>query len=506
MWLACVFVSVAFLVLCFVVVGNEKWLAVGVTVIGSVTLASTLETMCYWVVMHRNEANNIRSRRLERSSKWPSGSVSGGGSDVDCGGGEASKEAIVGNEKWLAVGVTVIGSVTLASTLGTMCYWVVMHRTEANNIRSRRLERSSKWPSGSVEKVMAVYIVSSGGGLDVDCGGGEASNEAIVGNEKWLAVGVTVIGSVTLASTLETMCYWVVMHRNEANNIRSRRLERSSKWPSGSVSGGGSDVDCGGGEASKEAIVGNEKWLAVGVTVIGSVTLASTLGTMCYWVVMHRTEANNIRSRRLERSSKWPSGSVEKVMAVYIVSSGGGLDVDCGGGEASNEAIVGNEKWLAVGVTVIGSVTLASTLETMCYWVVMHRNEANNIRSRRLERMVVVQTSIVVVEKQAKKQVMAVINKLMWLACVFVSVAFLALCFVVVGNEKWLAVGVTVIGSVTLASTLGTMCYWVVMHRTEANNIRSRRLERSSKWPSGSVSLSPISDSEDDDFKKLYAI
>ncbi|KAK9061463.1 hypothetical protein SSX86_018644 [Deinandra increscens subsp. villosa] len=120
--------------------------------------------------------------------------------------------------------------------------------------------------------------------------------------------------------------------------------------------------------------------------------------------------------------------------------------------------------------------------------------------------VVVVQTSIVVVEKRAKKQVMAVINKLMWLACVFVSVAFLALSFIVVGNERWLAVGVTVIGSVTLASTLGTMCYWVIMHRIEANNIKSRRLERSSKSLSGSVSLSPISDSENEDFQKLYAI
>ncbi|KAL8251774.1 hypothetical protein R6Q59_035467 [Mikania micrantha] len=120
--------------------------------------------------------------------------------------------------------------------------------------------------------------------------------------------------------------------------------------------------------------------------------------------------------------------------------------------------------------------------------------------------VVVVQTSIVVVEKRAKKQVMAVINKLMWLACVFVSVAFLALSFIVVGNEKWLAVGVTVIGSVTLASTLGTMCYWVIMHRIEASNIKSRRLERSSKSLSGSVSLSPISDSENEDFQKLYAI
>ncbi|PWA80880.1 Ankyrin repeat-containing protein [Artemisia annua] len=119
--------------------------------------------------------------------------------------------------------------------------------------------------------------------------------------------------------------------------------------------------------------------------------------------------------------------------------------------------------------------------------------------------VVVVQTSIVVVERRAKKQVMAIINKLMWLACVFVSVAFLALSFIVVGNEKWLAVGVTVIGSVTLASTLGTMCYWVIMHRIEANNLRSiRRSARSSKSISGSVS--GHSDSEEDDFKKLYAI
>ncbi|KAJ0629247.1 putative ankyrin repeat-containing domain, PGG domain, ankyrin repeat-containing domain superfamily [Helianthus annuus] len=113
--------------------------------------------------------------------------------------------------------------------------------------------------------------------------------------------------------------------------------------------------------------------------------------------------------------------------------------------------------------------------------------------------VVVVQTSIVVVEKRAKKQVMAVINKLMWLACVFVSVAFLALSFIVVGNEKWLAVGVTVIGSVTLASTLGTMCYWIITHRMEAKSIKSRRM-------SGSVSISPLSDSENEDFRKLYAI
>nr|XP_043634719.1 ankyrin repeat-containing protein At5g02620-like [Erigeron canadensis] len=118
--------------------------------------------------------------------------------------------------------------------------------------------------------------------------------------------------------------------------------------------------------------------------------------------------------------------------------------------------------------------------------------------------LVVVQMSIVVVEKRAKKQVMQYINKLMWLACVFVSVAFLALSFVVVGSDKWLAVGVTVIGSMTLASTLGTMCYWVIRHRIESSNIRSRRLERSSKSLSGSVS--PPTDSETDDCKRVYAI
>nr|GLL36102.1 uncharacterized protein At4g38062-like [Ipomoea trifida] len=62
--------------------------------------------------------------------------------------------------------------------------------------------------------------------------------------------------------------------------------------------------------------------------------------------------------------------------------------------------------------------------------------------------VVVVQTSVVVVERKAKKQMMAVINKLMWLACAFVLVAFLPLSYIVVGEEqKWLAIGVTVLGT-----------------------------------------------------------
>lgn len=122
--------------------------------------------------------------------------------------------------------------------------------------------------------------------------------------------------------------------------------------------------------------------------------------------------------------------------------------------------------------------------------------------------VVVVQTSVVVIESKAKKQMMAIINKLMWLACVLISVAFLSLSFIVVGkHEKWLAIGVTIIGTTILATTLGTMCYWVIMHRIESSNKKSirksSRCSRSKSW-----SMSVLSDTEvlNNDFKKMYAI
>lgn len=100
---------------------------------------------------------------------------------------------------------------------------------------------------------------------------------------------------------------------------------------------------------------------------------------------------------------------------------------------------------------------------------------------------------------------MAVINKLMWLACVLISVAFLALAFVVVGkHEKWLAIAVTIIGTVIMVTTLGLMCYWVIRHRIEASNLRSIRRNsmgsRSRSW-----SMSAASDTELTDYKKMYA-
>ncbi|CAK9143984.1 unnamed protein product [Ilex paraguariensis] len=118
--------------------------------------------------------------------------------------------------------------------------------------------------------------------------------------------------------------------------------------------------------------------------------------------------------------------------------------------------------------------------------------------------VVVVQTSVVVIESKAKKQMMAIINKLMWLACVLISVAFLALSFVVVGKqEKWLAIGVTIVGTTIMATTLGTMCYWVIMHRIESSNMRSIR-KNSQNSQSRSWSVSVMSDSEM--LNKMYAI
>ncbi|KMT05342.1 hypothetical protein BVRB_7g174770 [Beta vulgaris subsp. vulgaris] len=123
--------------------------------------------------------------------------------------------------------------------------------------------------------------------------------------------------------------------------------------------------------------------------------------------------------------------------------------------------------------------------------------------------VVVVQTSVVVIESKAKKQMMAIINKLMWLACVLISVSFLALSFIVVGaRERWLAIGVTIIGTTIMVTTLGTMCYWVIQHRIEAKSLRSIR-KSSLESKSRSWSVSAMSDSEilnAEKFKKMYAI
>jgi hypothetical protein len=120
---------------------------------------------------------------------------------------------------------------------------------------------------------------------------------------------------------------------------------------------------------------------------------------------------------------------------------------------------------------------------------------------------VVVQTSIVVIERKAKKQLMSVINKLMWLACVLISVAFLALSYVVVGDhQRWLALSVTAIGTVIMVTTIGTMSYWVIAQRIETSRLRSIRRSSTSRSRSETLSFMEESEILENDYKKLYAI
>jgi hypothetical protein len=90
--------------------------------------------------------------------------------------------------------------------------------------------------------------------------------------------------------------------------------------------------------------------------------------------------------------------------------------------------------------------------------------------------VVVVQTSLIVVERRAKKRMVFVMNKLMWLACLFISVAFIALTYVVVGRDDWWLAWCTMgIGTAIMLTTLGSMCYCIVAHRLEEKNTRKIR-------------------------------
>ncbi|KAJ4957823.1 hypothetical protein NE237_024934 [Protea cynaroides] len=121
--------------------------------------------------------------------------------------------------------------------------------------------------------------------------------------------------------------------------------------------------------------------------------------------------------------------------------------------------------------------------------------------------VVVVQTSLVVIEENAKRQLVFVINKLMWLACLFISAAFISLTYVVVGRHGWwLAMYATVVGGMIMLTTVGSMFYCVVRHRIEESSMRNFR--RASESRSRSFSLSMVSDPEilNSEYKRMYAV
>ncbi|KAG6767721.1 hypothetical protein POTOM_028936 [Populus tomentosa] len=119
--------------------------------------------------------------------------------------------------------------------------------------------------------------------------------------------------------------------------------------------------------------------------------------------------------------------------------------------------------------------------------------------------VVVVQTSVVVIEQKGKKQLVFIINKLMWLACLFISAAFISLTYVVVGKKfRWLAIYATVLGGIIMLATIGSMCYFVILHRMEESTLRNIRRESRSR----SYSMSAASDQEilNSECKRMYAL
>ncbi|KAJ3681409.1 hypothetical protein LUZ60_015898 [Juncus effusus] len=123
--------------------------------------------------------------------------------------------------------------------------------------------------------------------------------------------------------------------------------------------------------------------------------------------------------------------------------------------------------------------------------------------------VVVVQTSLIVVEQKAKELMVFVMNKLMWLACLFISGSFISLTYVVVGkDDMWLAWCTMAIGAVTMLTTLGSMCYCIVSHRMEAKSMRNIRRAASGSQSRSMSAVSMPSDSEllNSEYKKMYAL
>lgn len=116
--------------------------------------------------------------------------------------------------------------------------------------------------------------------------------------------------------------------------------------------------------------------------------------------------------------------------------------------------------------------------------------------------VVVVQITLVRGETKAEKRVVEVINKLMWLASVCTSVAFMASSYIVVGRKhRWAAILVTCVGGLIMAAVLGTMTYYVV----KSKRIRSMRKKEKYAKRSGSNSWHH-SDYSNSEIDRIYAL
>ncbi|KAK8314455.1 hypothetical protein V6Z12_D01G172700 [Gossypium hirsutum] len=109
--------------------------------------------------------------------------------------------------------------------------------------------------------------------------------------------------------------------------------------------------------------------------------------------------------------------------------------------------------------------------------------------------VVVVQITLVAWDTNAQKQVVSVVNKLMWAACACTCGAFLSIAFVVVGKgNSWMAVTITIVGAPILVGTLASMCYFVFrQHFRGFHSDSERRIKRAND------------DDYNSDLEKIYA-
>lgn len=123
--------------------------------------------------------------------------------------------------------------------------------------------------------------------------------------------------------------------------------------------------------------------------------------------------------------------------------------------------------------------------------------------------VVVVQITLVAWDTRAQKQVVSVVNKLMWAACISTCTAFLSIAFVIVGkHSSWMAVTITLMGAPILVGTIASMCYFVFRQRFRNDSQRRIKRASGSKSFSWSVYSANISDLDDynSDHEKIYAL
>ncbi|KAJ4972721.1 hypothetical protein NE237_005895 [Protea cynaroides] len=125
--------------------------------------------------------------------------------------------------------------------------------------------------------------------------------------------------------------------------------------------------------------------------------------------------------------------------------------------------------------------------------------------------VVVVQITLIAWDTRSQKQVVSVMNKLMWAACISTCGSFLSLAFVVVGKgSSWMAITITVLGIPILVGTLASMCYFVFrQHFGIFKQDSQRRIKRSGGSKSFSWSRrSPLSDPDAcaSENEKIYAL